>query len=169
MLTDAQIASYHRDGYLAVPRLIDAARVEALRRVTDAFVERSRAVTTSDAIYDLDPRHSAAAPVLRRIKNPADNDALYHWLGLDPLPSFQAEPEGQPPRRAGRGAPGRGVLPALERRRAGGGTAARRRHGGERRHVGAAGQPPRPDPHPLRHAGAVRRLHARRGHRPPGA
>jgi len=83
MLTDAQIASYHRDGYLAVPRLIDAARVEALRRVTDAFVERSRAVTTSDAIYDLDPRHSAAAPVLRRIKNPADNDALYHWLGLE--------------------------------------------------------------------------------------
>jgi len=82
-LTDEQIASYHRDGYLAVPRLIDAERVAALRRVTDGFVERSRAVTKSDTIYDLDPRHTAAAPVLRRIKNPADNDALYRWLSFE--------------------------------------------------------------------------------------
>src|SRR3989440_4706135 len=82
-LTDEQIASYHRDGYLAVPRLIDKDRVEALRRLTDAFVERSRTVTRSDAIYDLDPRHTAAAPVLRRIKNPADNDPLYQWLAFD--------------------------------------------------------------------------------------
>jgi ectoine hydroxylase-related dioxygenase (phytanoyl-CoA dioxygenase family) len=82
-LTDAQIASYHRDGYLAVPRLIDPDRVAALRRVTEGFVERSRAVTRSDALFDLDPRHSAAAPVLRRIKNPADNDPLYRWVGLE--------------------------------------------------------------------------------------
>jgi len=37
-LTDEQIASYRRDGYLAVPRVIDAEAVAALRRVTDAFV-----------------------------------------------------------------------------------------------------------------------------------
>src|SRR5205814_217043 len=37
-LTDEQIAGYHRDGYLAVPRLIDAERVAELRRVTDVFV-----------------------------------------------------------------------------------------------------------------------------------
>ena len=82
-LTDAQIAAYHRDGYLAVPRLLDAARMAELRRVTDAFVQRSRAVAKSDAIFDLDPRHTAAAPVLRRIKNPADHDALYRWVGLE--------------------------------------------------------------------------------------
>src|SRR6266404_8434576 len=82
-LTDAQIAGYHRDGYLAVPRLIDADRVEALRRLTDAFVERSRGVSRSDAVFDLDPRHTAAAPVLRRIKNPADHDPLYAWVALE--------------------------------------------------------------------------------------
>ena len=71
-LTDTQIASYHREGYLALPRFLDAERVEALRRVTDAFVERSRSVARTDAIFDLDPRHTAAAPVVRRIKNPAD-------------------------------------------------------------------------------------------------
>src|SRR5213593_742682 len=63
-LTDAQIASYHRDGYLALPRLIDADRVTALRRLTDAFVERSRSIARSDAVFDVDPRHTAAAPIL---------------------------------------------------------------------------------------------------------
>ena len=82
-LTDEQVASYHRGGYLAVPRLIDLDRVEALRRVTEAFVERSRGVTRSDGVFDLDPRHTAAAPVLRRIKNPADHDPLYRWLALE--------------------------------------------------------------------------------------
>src|SRR5712691_423610 len=82
-LTDEQIASYRRDGYLAVPRLIDRERVEALRRVTDAFVARSRSVTRSNEVFDLDPRHTAVTPVLRRIKNPADNDPLYAWAALE--------------------------------------------------------------------------------------
>ena len=82
-LTDVQIASYHRDGYLAIPRLIEAERIEALRRLTEAFVDRSRQLTRSDAIFDLDPRHSAAAPIVRRIKNPADHDPLYAWVALE--------------------------------------------------------------------------------------
>src|SRR5215470_19152267 len=79
-LTDEQVASYHREGYLALPRFLDPDRVEALRRLTDAFVERSRSLTRTDAIFDLDPRHTAAAPAVRRIKNPADNDPLYLWV-----------------------------------------------------------------------------------------
>ena len=82
-LTDEQIAAYHRDGYVAVPRLISPERVEALRRVTDAFVERSRRLEKSDGVFDLDPRHSAHAPVLRRIKDPADHDPLYRWVALE--------------------------------------------------------------------------------------
>src|SRR2546427_12078506 len=98
-LTDAQIAGYHRDGYLAVPRLIDAERVEALRRLTDAFVERSRGVSRSDAVFDLDPRHTADAPVLRRIKNPADHHPLYAWVAPEaPLLHVLAELIGPSPR-----------------------------------------------------------------------
>ncbi len=82
-LTDEQIAGYHRDGYLVVPRLIDAERVAELRRVTDVFVERSRGIARSDAVFDVDPRHSATAPIVRRIKNPADHDALYAWVALE--------------------------------------------------------------------------------------
>jgi ectoine hydroxylase-related dioxygenase (phytanoyl-CoA dioxygenase family) len=91
-LTEAQIASYHRDGYLAVPRVLDPSQVEALRRVTEGFVERSRNVARSDAIFDLDPRHAASAPALRRIKNPADNDPLYRWVAFDsPIPDIVAQ------------------------------------------------------------------------------
>jgi ectoine hydroxylase-related dioxygenase (phytanoyl-CoA dioxygenase family) len=82
-LTDEQIATYQRDGYLALPRFIDPERVQALRRVTDGFVDRSRSVARTDAVFDLDPRHTASAPVVRRIKNPADNDPLYAWLALE--------------------------------------------------------------------------------------
>lgn len=91
-LTDEQIAAYHRDGYVAVPRLISPDRVEALRRVTDAFVERSRLLEKSDGVFDLDPRHSAQAPVLRRIKDPADHDPLYRWVAFEsPVPDVVAE------------------------------------------------------------------------------
>jgi len=82
-LKDEQIASYHREGYLALPRFLDPDRVEALRRLTDAFVERSRRLARTDAIFDLDPRHTAAAPAVRRIKNPADNDPLFLWVTQD--------------------------------------------------------------------------------------
>jgi len=91
-LTDEQIASYRRDGYLAVVRLIDGERIAALRRVTDEFVERSRQVTRSNDLFDLDPRHTAEAPVLRRIKNPADHDPLYRWVAFEsPIPDVVAE------------------------------------------------------------------------------
>ena len=82
-LSDQQVASYHRDGYLAIPRLIDHERILALRRLTEAFVERSRGVSRTDGVFDLDPRHTAASPVVRRIKNPADHDALYAWVALE--------------------------------------------------------------------------------------
>ena len=91
-LTDAQVQSYQRDGYLAVRGVLDATQIGTLRRVTEALVECSRAVTKSDALFDLDPRHTAAQPVLRRIKNPADNDPLYRWVTFEsPIPDIVAQ------------------------------------------------------------------------------
>jgi ectoine hydroxylase-related dioxygenase (phytanoyl-CoA dioxygenase family) len=91
-LTDEQIARYRRDGYIAVPRVFEGKQVEALRRVTEQFVERARSLSKSDGVFDLDPLHTAATPVLRRIKNPADHDPLYRWVALDsPIPDIVAE------------------------------------------------------------------------------
>jgi ectoine hydroxylase len=91
-LTEAQVHGYRSDGYLAIPGVIDAARLAELRATTEEFVERSRGVTQSDAVFDLDPRHTRARPVLRRIKNPADNHPLYRWVAFDsPIPDIVAE------------------------------------------------------------------------------
>lgn len=91
-LTDSHLAAYYRDGYLAVPDLIDRAKIRELRAVTEEFVERSRPVAKSDSVFDLDPRHTATRPVLRRIKNPADNHPLYHWVAFDsPIPDIVTE------------------------------------------------------------------------------
>jgi ectoine hydroxylase len=91
-LTEEHVLSYRRDGYVAIPHVIDGSRLAELRAATEEFVERSRTVTKSDSVFDLDPRHTAARPVLRRIKNPADNHPVYRWVAFEsPIPDIVAE------------------------------------------------------------------------------
>jgi phytanoyl-CoA hydroxylase len=77
MLTEDQLEAYRRDGYIAVEGLLTAFEVKELQRVTDEFVEKSRLVTESDSVYDLEPDHSAEAPKLRRLKEPIDLHEVY--------------------------------------------------------------------------------------------
>ena len=70
MLSREQIEFYREQGYVLVEDVIDAPLLERLRRATYDTIERSRAVSASDAIYDLDEGHSAARPRLTRIKAP---------------------------------------------------------------------------------------------------
>jgi phytanoyl-CoA hydroxylase len=70
MLSQAALAAYRRDGFIVQHDVLDAAEVEALRRVTDEFVSNARAVAANDDIYDLEDSHSPAAPRVRRIKAP---------------------------------------------------------------------------------------------------
>ncbi len=91
LLTDEQIDSYRRDGYLALTGVVDSRRIDELRAVTERFVDRSRAISKSDGLFDLDPLHSSQTPTVRRIKNPADNDPLYCWVAFDsPIPDIVA-------------------------------------------------------------------------------
>ena len=88
MLTREQIEFYQTNGYLAVEQVFTAAEVDNLRRVTDEFVEKSRQIAQSDAVFDLEPGHRAAAPQLRRLKSPVIlhevyKRALYHDALLD--------------------------------------------------------------------------------------
>lgn len=91
-LTDEQIDAYRRDGYVALTGVVDAQRISELCALTEKFVDRSRAVSASDSLFDLDPLHSPQTPTLRRIKNPADNDPLYRWVAFDsPISDIVAE------------------------------------------------------------------------------
>lgn len=77
MLTPDQIEAYHRNGYIGVEGVLSPAEVQELRDVTDGWIEKSRRVTESDDVFDLEPTHSADEPKLRRIKNPIEVDAVY--------------------------------------------------------------------------------------------
>lgn len=84
MLTDAQKREYEEVGAIVVPDVLGPEEVAALRRVTDGFVERARAVTTHDAIHDLEDTHSPQMPRVRRIKAPHLHDPVYAGLVRHP-------------------------------------------------------------------------------------
>jgi phytanoyl-CoA hydroxylase len=84
MLTPAQIAEYNEVGAIVVPGILGAEELARLRRVTDGFVERARAVTAHNDVYDLEDSHTPAQPRVRRIKAPHLNDPAYAALVRHP-------------------------------------------------------------------------------------
>jgi len=84
MLTPQQIQFYRDSGYLGVENVFSPAEVAELRRVTDEFVEKSRAVTANDAVFDLEPSHTPEVPRLRRLKDPIRQHPAYRHALLHP-------------------------------------------------------------------------------------
>jgi len=64
------IERYRRDGVIVVEGLLDEVTRQRMKQVLAELIERSRGVTTHDAVYDLEPAHSATEPRVRRIKKP---------------------------------------------------------------------------------------------------
>ena len=79
-LTQAQRESYFENGYLLLEDVLSTAWVQRLRSVTEEFVEHSRALTKSDAIFDLEPNHTAENPRLRRLTSPVEQHDAYWEL-----------------------------------------------------------------------------------------
>jgi ectoine hydroxylase-related dioxygenase (phytanoyl-CoA dioxygenase family) len=80
VLTQAQREFYFEHGYLLLERVVPADWVERLLAVTAGFVEQSRALTRSDAIFDLEPNHTAERPRLRRLTSPVEQHPVYWEL-----------------------------------------------------------------------------------------
>ncbi|WP_193181792.1 phytanoyl-CoA dioxygenase family protein [Nisaea sediminum] len=78
MLTPDQIAFYRENGYLMVEDAVTTEQLEKLRAITYDLIEKSRAVTESGDVYDLDEGHSAERPRLTRIKLPHLRHP-YYW------------------------------------------------------------------------------------------
>ena len=77
VLTQAQRESYFNDGFLLVERAISQDWIAKLRAATDELVERSRKVTKSDPVFDLEPKHRPDAPRLRRVSNPVEQHPVF--------------------------------------------------------------------------------------------
>jgi ectoine hydroxylase-related dioxygenase (phytanoyl-CoA dioxygenase family) len=78
MLTKDQVEHYRARGYLGVEGVFTTAEVAELARVTDEFVEQSRAFTEHTEIFDLEPDHTPETPKLRRLKSPVKAHDVYN-------------------------------------------------------------------------------------------
>ena len=77
VLTQAQREAYFNDGFLLVERAISEEWLRKLRGATDELVERSRKVTKSDTVFDLEPAHRPDKPRLRRVSNPVEQHPVF--------------------------------------------------------------------------------------------
>jgi phytanoyl-CoA hydroxylase len=85
-LTAAQIYRYRTEGYVAVENVITAEQIATGRRLIEEFIEKSRAVTHNDSVFDLEDDHCATAPHVRRIKSPAQAHPFFaELLHSDPV------------------------------------------------------------------------------------
>jgi len=92
VLSQKQRESYFEKGYLLVERAVPMGWIEQLRAVTDEMVERSRHQKVSDAVFDLEPGHSADKPRLRRLSSPVEHHPLYwDFLIQSPLGDIAAD------------------------------------------------------------------------------
>ncbi len=76
-LTDEQRHFYFENGYLLVEKAVPDDQLERLRTATDEMIERSRSITASDAVWDLENGHAADEPRLRRLTSPNDHHIEY--------------------------------------------------------------------------------------------
>jgi ectoine hydroxylase-related dioxygenase (phytanoyl-CoA dioxygenase family) len=70
ILTPAQVEQYQEEGYLIVEGVVDDVTRQRMKHALAELVEKSRAVSQHDDIYDLEPSHTADDPRVRRIKKP---------------------------------------------------------------------------------------------------
>ena len=68
--------------------------IERLRKATDEMVDKSRKVTKSDAVWDIDKGHTPETPRLRRLSSTNDHHPTY-WdyasAPQSPLPDAIAD------------------------------------------------------------------------------
>jgi len=72
VLTGDQRQAYQRDGFIALPGLVDKGTLENLQNATEGFVEQSKSLTESTPLFDLEAGHCPESPRLRRLVSPAD-------------------------------------------------------------------------------------------------
>ncbi|UCH48489.1 MAG: phytanoyl-CoA dioxygenase family protein [Betaproteobacteria bacterium] len=92
ILTRQQREFFFANGYLLLERVLDEEWIARLRAATDEMIERSRAVSKSDSVFDLEPDHTRDHPRLRRVTNPAQqHPAFWAYCNDSPMPDIVAD------------------------------------------------------------------------------
>ena len=91
VLTQKQRESYFENGYLLLKKIVPENWLERLRRVTAEMVDRSREVSKSDSVWDIDDGHTRESPRLRRLSSPNDHHPVYWEYASQFLPDIIAD------------------------------------------------------------------------------
>lgn len=92
VLTQVQRDRFARDGWIALPGLVDAESLDRLRTITAEFVDSSRTLTESNVLFDLDDGHTADEPRLRRLSSPTDlHDGYWEFAAHSVLVDLAAD------------------------------------------------------------------------------
>ncbi len=77
VLTQKQREFYFENGYILLEKFLPDSWIERLRTATDEMVDKSRSVTKSDAVWDVDKGHTRENPRLRRLSSMNDHHPTY--------------------------------------------------------------------------------------------
>ena len=77
MLTESQVAAYHRDGFLLVEDALTPPLLARLRDVVDGYVAGARGLPGSNEIYEVEDTHTPDDPRIRRLKDPVKRDPVF--------------------------------------------------------------------------------------------
>jgi phytanoyl-CoA hydroxylase len=77
VISQKQVDTYHREGYIVVENVLDPATVGKVRSVISGLVAKAKGVTSHTDVYDLEPTHTPENPRVRRIKTPHKVDPLF--------------------------------------------------------------------------------------------
>ena len=92
VLTERQRESYFDDGFILLENIIPEDWLGKLRAATQHLVEQSRSIRKSDAVFDIEPDHTAVNPRLRRVSSPVDRDPVFwDYAAHSPLGDIVAD------------------------------------------------------------------------------
>jgi len=92
VLKQSQREAYFNDGFIILEKVIGDDWIKKLRDATDELIERSRKVTKSDTVYDLEPDHTPGNPRLRRVSNPVEHHPVFwEYCTKSPMPDIVAD------------------------------------------------------------------------------
>jgi len=86
-LSDEQLRSYRDSGYLQLESFVGPEWLEELRAASEVFVAKSRDLTSSNGVLDVEPRHTAEKPRLRRLVSPPDHHDTFFRFTMEGPPA----------------------------------------------------------------------------------
>lgn len=82
MVNDQQQRFFKDNGYLLLEGFISDDWLARLRAASDLFIDKSREISTSTRMLDLEPDHLPGAPRLRRLTSPPDHHETFREFSL---------------------------------------------------------------------------------------